>query len=299
MVRNEADLVEICLRYHLALGVDHVLVIDNGSVDGTDAVLERLSREPHVTWWRDDGPFRPAALANRLVGEALARGADWILPFDADEFWDAPLSWREWLAASGAGAVRAEVVNFIQRREQGVASPGGILHMTRRTLAPRGPLERCEELVEDGEIAFIEMLYPPKWLCRAGPDVRYTAGYHAAEGVDGPRLESGPFSILHAPLRSRRTLDLKAEHGRRIDEADPGGVRDRSRGRPSWHVRRFHRLQQDGSLDREWEANSYQADALDVRGRKHPVVFDPRLRDRLQAFVAGPDVPRTVGKAGG
>lgn len=35
MVRNEADIIRVTLAYHLAAGCDEILVIDNGSEDGT------------------------------------------------------------------------------------------------------------------------------------------------------------------------------------------------------------------------------------------------------------------------
>jgi glycosyltransferase involved in cell wall biosynthesis len=35
LVRNEADIIRANLLHHLASGIDHVLVVDNGSTDGT------------------------------------------------------------------------------------------------------------------------------------------------------------------------------------------------------------------------------------------------------------------------
>jgi hypothetical protein len=44
----------------------------------------------------------------------------------------------------------------------------------------------------------------------------------------------------------------------------------------------------ESDLEREWEANSYLSDHLDVYGQRHPVVFDPRLRDAVAPFVPQP-----------
>lgn len=35
LVRDEADIIRSNVQYHLAQGIDHVIVADNGSLDGT------------------------------------------------------------------------------------------------------------------------------------------------------------------------------------------------------------------------------------------------------------------------
>ena len=47
-------------------------------------------------------------------------------------------------------------------------------------------------------------------------------------------------------------------------------------------------LQDDSDIDQEWAANSYEDDFLDVYGEKHPVLFDPRLRDAVAPFLRQP-----------
>jgi hypothetical protein len=90
MVRNEADLIRLNVLYHLASGIDRMLVVDNGSTDGTDEILQQLSlQHTEVRWSRDDGPFLPSRVMTKLAREAFEEGADWVVPVDADEFWHA------------------------------------------------------------------------------------------------------------------------------------------------------------------------------------------------------------------
>src|ERR1039458_1887987 len=44
LVRNEADIIEANLEYHLAQGVDFVIVTDHGSEDGTSEILREYER---------------------------------------------------------------------------------------------------------------------------------------------------------------------------------------------------------------------------------------------------------------
>lgn len=81
--RDEADIVEATVRCLIDQGVDLILAADS-STDGTAEILESLGAE--VT--RIDEPIhRQPYWMNRLAGEAASRGAKWIIPFDADEFW--------------------------------------------------------------------------------------------------------------------------------------------------------------------------------------------------------------------
>ena len=87
-VRNEADIIETNLRYHLALGVDHFIVTDNGSDDGTTEILQGfadegvldLISEPGQDFWSAAHEWvtrmaREAAReARRRLGRARGRG---------------------------------------------------------------------------------------------------------------------------------------------------------------------------------------------------------------------------------
>ena len=115
MIRNEADVIRLNVLYHLAWGIDRMLLVDNGSTDGTDEILQQLSLQyAGVRWSMDDGPFLPSKVMTTLAREAFAEGADWVVPVDADEFWHAPGGvLRGVLENAVAGVLKAQAVNFI------------------------------------------------------------------------------------------------------------------------------------------------------------------------------------------
>jgi hypothetical protein len=284
MVRNEADIIRVNVLYHLSLGFDSILIVDNGSTDGTDRILSQLSKDKRVSWTRDDSGYRQAEITTELAQEAFRSGAEWVAPIDADEFlYAAHGNLRELLATSTAGALRVQLVNFVQRREQRVCTPDALSHMTMRVAKPVGPLECCRELVESRQIGWVERMLPPKWISRASANLQIGSGNHRVSGVDGSLEPTDDIVILHAPIRSRATLDAKATQGRRVADPDSG-----FKPGEALHVRRFLQLQKEGTLEQEWMANSYASDCLDVYGAQHRLEFDPTLREILAPWTGVP-----------
>jgi glycosyltransferase involved in cell wall biosynthesis len=87
-IKDEADIVEAFIR-HTAWFVDHHLIIDNGSIDGTLDILAKLAAEGlklsvfrnpvpvHADWFFNNTLLRLASQMER---------ADWAIPLDCDEF---------------------------------------------------------------------------------------------------------------------------------------------------------------------------------------------------------------------
>jgi glycosyltransferase involved in cell wall biosynthesis len=280
IVRNEADLVRVNVLHHLAQGIDRILLLDDGSTDGTRDVLAELSRDHPVECQPSMETFRQDRLLTALARTAFIRGAEWILPIDADEFWYAPSGTiRDLLVGVDAGAIAVDVVNFVQRREQHTTTPDGLLHMTRRVEQPVGTDGTIAGLVESERVAYVEIRYPRKWIIRAGARLEIGWGNHTVRNSVGPSRYTQDIVCLHAPLRSRTDLNRKADLERAV--AEVGEYLEEA-----WHLRRWRRLAAEGQLDAEWRANSYAENCLDVQGLPHPLVRDDRLRDLVSRWLS-------------
>jgi len=294
MVRNEADVIRTNLAYHLAAGVDEFLVVDNGSTDGTGAILREFAGTGRVHVSARPGPFLQADTTTELAREAYQRGARWVLPIDADEFWHVPGGrLRDVLDdLPDAGALEVEVTNFVQRRAQERLEPAALLAMTRRPAEAVGTSAEAAALVEAGRIGFVEIRYPPKYVARATVSLRVAQGNHQVSGIDGRVMPTAAIKCLHAPLRARAALgEQKAEQGRRVEEVN-------QYLQQAWHVRRWRRLAEEGGLDDEWRANSYLDDRLDVHGVAHPLVVDTVLSDLVAPFIEDGSAARSDARRG-
>lgn len=260
--RDEIDVVLFSLLHHLQfVGLDRIIVGDNGSTDGSREALLRLERrQPRVHVLDMPGDFDQAARVNAMYQIALDLGADWVVPLDADEF--IPLS-RQALAAllnnCRDAAVRMDIRHFVQRntaqrrRMHGLAT---LLHAA----ATIGTAADAMHLVNSGEISFLEMVYPPKYIWRADRDLFISKGNHGASADMGEIGQA--IALNHVPLRSRDDL-LRRQ--RRIGRLDPGTPET------SWHIKRLAGV----DLDAEWDRNSSYNGCIRVNGAQRRLGFDP------------------------
>ena len=268
LVRDEEDIVESCIRYHLERGIDLVLATDHRSVDGTTEILRRYERDGVLRLWREDGEtLEQAAWVTRMARiAATEHGADWVVNCDADEFW-----WprhgtiHEILAAVSPryGAVRGMWRHFVPRT------------------AEDGPFQERMIVRRRPSSDFADPYHAQMKVAHRGcADVVVSKGNHDAEGT-GLRLirEWFPFEVLHFPIRTAAQLERKyritAEAERRRD--DPRVAR---------HVRAtVSRMHEEGAaaVHRTLAVDDDQLRAGLADGS---LVLDTRVRDALREIAA-------------
>jgi len=88
MIKNEIDIIETFVRYHLSF-LDGMVILDNGSTDGTIEILLKLIEEGlpiHLTY-NDNPAYNQSELTTELFYNTLKRfDPEYIIPLDADEF---------------------------------------------------------------------------------------------------------------------------------------------------------------------------------------------------------------------
>lgn len=203
LVRDEEDILESHLRFHLSRGVDFILVTDNLSEDSTPNILERFAREGRVRVIREaDDTYSQAVWVTRMARMAHEEhGADWVINSDADEFW-----WpkqgdiRHTLSSipTQSGLLEVPRVNFLPRPEDGRR------FYERMILRDVVSQNTCAEPL------------PPKVCHRGCPDVVVAQGNHEAEGTGLDAFEKRqPLIILHFPMRSYPQFERKIRLGGR------------------------------------------------------------------------------------
>lgn len=181
MVKDEADIIEQTVRHLFTQGVNGVLVSDNGSTDDTLAVLQRLAGELNVHIARDLEPaYYQASKMSVLADWARRAGAEWIVPFDADEFWFAEeTTLADWLIGQPADVVSATMHNQFPDEQGGWR------------------VDRTPHLY-------------PKVAFRAHRLAWLGMGNHS---VTRPGRRTGGLHVLHVPWRSYEQFARKTRNG--------------------------------------------------------------------------------------
>jgi hypothetical protein len=269
LVRDEADIVDAQLAFHLNIGVDFVVATDHRSVDGTTEILESYARSGRLRLIREESEHvRQSAWVTRMARlAATEHGADWVLNTDADEFWwPRGSSVREVLAAvpSRYGVVRALIRSFLPRPDDG---RGFSERMTVRLAAPAP--------INDPATPYRPALHVAH---RADERILVGQGSHEVQGVSSRAMPGWfPFEVLHFPFRSPK--QCAGKHVKTL-----GAWRGNLRG----DLARARRYVEEGRPEAFYREVVVDDAALQRGLADGSFAEDTRLRDALRALRDGP-----------
>jgi hypothetical protein len=269
LARDEADVIDAQVAFHLNAGADLVIATDNNSQDGTTEILRAYEREGCLRLIHEPAEgLRQSEWVTRMARLAATEfAADWVINTDADEFW-----WPR-------GESLTEVLAAVPKRY-------GVVEAFWRSFVPRpddGQLfaERMTaRLTQQAPINDPSSFYRPvtKVAHRADPRVVVGRGNHGLVGSSLLPLRTWhPLEVLHFPLRSRAQWQRKVElHGvaftEHIERAGTG-----------YHLRGYDALQ-SGRIEEQHSSLVVDGEAL-ARGLEDgTLAVDTRLRDALRTL---------------
>jgi hypothetical protein len=266
LARNEADIVDAQIAFHLHAGVDFVVATDNRSDDGTTQVLERYERAGHLHLLREEGDdMRHPEWVTRMARLAATEfDADWVINSDADEFWwprGGTLKEVFALVPERFGVVRGCWRHFLPRPS---GDPFFAERMTVRLCTPAFPGDKTTIYHSHQKVAH-----------RADSEIEVERGNHNAHGrrTEPFRLWH-PIEVLHFSFRSVEQLAKKARAGwMRVPLGDQ-----------TEHQVRLDRAYREGRLEAFFESCAVSDTELERGLADGELAVDTRLRDALRVL---------------
>jgi Glycosyl transferase family 2 len=280
LVRNEVDIIEANIEYHLAQGVDFVIVTDHGSEDGTSEVLREYERMGVAMVIRDEeeGHHQSNRVTRMAELARVGHHADWVIHNDADEFWW-PLvgDLRDVFSSlpSRFGQIAVQRRNFRPRVDGEGPFYSRLVHREARSLTPSG-------YALESKVAH-----------RPHPEVVVAPGNHSIRGADLSTVPAGELlEIFHFPMRSYEQFERKVVQIGLGYEQLP----DRSPlvGCDQLALLEMHRA---GKLRDYYDGLVLDRDVLERGLQMGTIVVDRRLEDFMRGLHAGersrtrPDAP--------
>ena len=260
LVRDEIDVIEAQISYHLDAGVDFVIVTDHDSRDGTTDVLESFARDGHLLRIPQSGKMYESNWRTHMARIAASEyGADWVLNTDADEFWmprEGTLKAVLSAVPADLGVVWALTRHFVPRPEHGECFAE---RMTARVSAAAPINDPTSPYRPHAKVAH-----------RADPEIVIRYGAHLVHSRLTPLTDWYVADSLHFPFRS---LDQYLRKGLRQAHGE-------------WHLGQYMKAfnaHERGSVETTYRSLVVDDVALERGLTDGSLKLDVRLRDALGA----------------
>jgi glycosyltransferase involved in cell wall biosynthesis len=279
LVRDEVDIIESNIDFHLKMGVDFIIATDNGSVDGTTEILRKYECAGKLEYiYEPPSDFSQWAWVTRMARRAYCNhGADWVINGDADEFF-VPATEHSMFTIKDHLAHVSKHVDMIE--------------VDRHDFVPIesnfqcGPVEemiyrkRCSQNLRADPL-------PPKVIHRGVEDIAVSQGNHSARSEflnNSPEPCCG-ISVYHYPIRSPSQFE------RKVKNAGSGYAKNTCLSSDiGFHKRYWYDLFLNGNLGKEFRKHFFDAERLSRALSSGEVVEDRMLSDHVKKINHGREI---------
>ncbi len=272
LLRDEEDIIEDNILFHLHNGVDVFVISDNASTDSSRDIINKLARNyPIHVIDRPDGKYLQSEWRTDMAQVAYKKfNANWVINNDADEFWlpcngnlKSYLHYKDTVVSVLRGNMLvAKQDNHYYDSIWRVASP--IVY----------PVDKQEDVTAQMSLLLVSIkgktiINPRGWF-------RVKGGSHRASHIYKPlgvRQENDIF-IYHFPIRSYKKFVANAQQGWALLSHNPAT-------RMGNHLKRWARMWKEGILREEYERLLFDEEEIQFMEKLGVIIKDSRMKNAL------------------
>jgi hypothetical protein len=246
LVRDEFDVIQTMIDYHIKRGIDHFVITDNGSKDSTIEILNDFARSDQIMLLHEPpSDFSQHRWVTRMAHIAQDMfQADWIFHADADELF----------VPMGSRTIKEILLEVEEEIQVLKIDRHDFVAFNRKYYAPP-QIEMIYRKSESLNLGGRPL--PPKVIHRPIQNVKVTQGNHGIDVETNPRSASiDALRIYHYPIRSYKQFATKVSNG--------GSGYSLNKELPKntgFHKRHWYQLLQDGKLEELFFAKYHYSDA--------------------------------------
>ena len=295
LVRDEVDIIEANIRFHAAHGVEHFVVTDNASVDGTRELLAALKNEfsmeiidePSHTIDQDLWVTR---MARQLQ---LHEKFDWIIHNDADEFWiPGPLSLPEAVRdalenddknAEAIGVLACQRKNMLPS-DVDVGASGYAFHDNVHAVENTVLLQEGEQPWCNNDSNCVARKVMDKVITRTAGLAAVEYGNHGATHSLSSAT-CATITVLHFPIRTYEQFERKV-----VNYGESLARNTRFSSASSLHLRYWYKRYLAGELHEDYRHMTFSQERLNALCDSGHLTVDKRVSDFFKTCTLGPAV---------
>ncbi|MDP4009656.1 MAG: glycosyltransferase family 2 protein [Candidatus Shapirobacteria bacterium] len=254
LVRDEDDILEKNIIFHLNQGVDHIVVTDNDSVDGTRDILEKYKKKGVLSYVIESKhTYEQDVWVSNMAKNAIRNyDADYVLHCDADEFWLSDVGdLKSIIFKESSDILHVPVINYLPPKDTNIDgfnfdNYNYIVSLTRG----------CPGVLKDRISSDLLLYTYPEKIITSKKIV--DIGYGNDSATFNGEIEekhTDKIHIHHFPIRNWNQFERKVFNGGSSYKNNP--IKNPSIG---WHWKSWFRIYKNGGLYKEYEKISLKYD---------------------------------------
>lgn len=265
LTRNDADVLETNIEYHLSVGIDFFIITDNNSTDHTAEIIKKYEKRGVAKYIFDDSEiFEQNKIVTQMAKMAYTvYGATWVINNDSDEFW-----WTD------KKDLKKELKSIPVRIDA--------VYIKRSNFIPK--LSATNLFYEDMDIRETNSLnamgrpLPAKIIHRGTSNITVVFGNHDADAPEfSQKSVCETIEIFHFPIRNYKQFENKVITGGYVTinnkNLSPGTSN-------TW--KNLYNIFIEGKLPEYYKTKTLTNDSIRMGVARNELILDTRLKNYLK-----------------